>query len=117
MLESVDWTDLGSVVERRVGSSPTARTTSKRVIYLNRLPFLYMDLLLFRTKDGSACSFVDMDIQKMTIAQPLELLAINAEVSVMVSCALGFASGNARPKFVYLSNERSGSCMNFHDSL
>ena len=26
MLESVDWTDLGSVVERRVGSSPTART-------------------------------------------------------------------------------------------
>ena len=32
MLESVDWTDLGSVVERRVGSSPTARTT------MNRLP-------------------------------------------------------------------------------
>ena len=32
MLELVDWTDLGSVVERRVGSSPTARTT------LNRLP-------------------------------------------------------------------------------
>ena len=26
MLESVDWTDLGSVVERRVGSSPTTRT-------------------------------------------------------------------------------------------
>ena len=30
MLESVDWTDLGSVVERRVGSSPTARTTILR---------------------------------------------------------------------------------------
>ena len=26
MLELVDWTDLGSVVERRVGSSPTTRT-------------------------------------------------------------------------------------------
>ena len=29
MLESVDWTDLGSVVERRVGSSPTARTIKR----------------------------------------------------------------------------------------
>lgn len=30
MLESVDWTDLGSVVVRRVGSSPTARTRNRQ---------------------------------------------------------------------------------------
>ena len=29
MLELADWTDLGSVVERRMGSSPIARTTCR----------------------------------------------------------------------------------------
>ena len=41
MLELVDWTDLGSVVERRVGSSPTTRTKIESRKTILRLFFYF----------------------------------------------------------------------------
>ena len=73
MLESVDWTDLGSVVERRVGSSPTARTTNITAVHFDGLPFypiffeLLVDLLNItpHTRVTLDIPFVSITVDKM----------------------------------------------------